>query len=966
MRYRFGSFELDTDRELLIGPEGPAVLRRQAYRLLRHLVERAPALVTRDELMDALWGHHALSPNVVPQTVSELRQALGDDAQQPRYVETRHRRGYRFVAEVERLDEPVESAANTALPDRAVPGLAEPALAVSAALTGSRKGSRVARLVIIAAIAIGLLGLALASREYAERGSGAATTTTEAPGPLWLDWSAGEPRLAAWLDLRGRSGANWRRWEPALAASGARIAPWTLGIDAEGRWTLADQQGHIRERGTLRDGEDPHDQAVGLLRALGSASGIAALHVDPVGWPVEPSARAALVQGAVARREGRLADAVTTLALASAAVDPPGWTQWFHAEALAEAGHRAAALEQLATLRKVSDRFLALRAEALRADLADRPAEALAAWRASTLLLPGDIGLRVALIDAQRRMAQWPAVAESLDDLGATLGDKSPALAWRRAEWLAAMHPGEADAAYRWAIDLSGPAAASVLREARMAYVDWLIRRGRWEDAQAQLDALPEDLAVRDRRAALAHARGALADARADYHGLSEAYGRLGQTGEQRRARLALAELSLQMGDAADTLAAAAALAQEAEREADSGLTVPLLDLEGRAHTSLGQFEAAAASLAEAIEVARSRGDVRAEARARFHLGNVHAQERQRPEAAEQAYRLAAEAFRSLRDDLWEAKALANQALMAEREGRRLDARAAYATALARMREYGAPHELGRIAFNAGVNERELGEIVAAASHLDEALAAFRQSGMAEGWLRVAATRADLALLAGEPARARQLLDESASLLADASPLPHSNWLTASARLAELGGDFATATARLEEADTLRRRTGIRVAELDLKLRQLRHRLVKGERVEFWAIERIHSELQRVGEPKYALAATLAMAQAELVAGDPKAARIRADALRAVAPQQGNRAQQLEIDWLLAWTATGVERTARLSALARDAADSGFGLLARLAEHEGSAADPSRQAEIARALTADGLGGALRSPAGAF
>ncbi|MBL8243561.1 MAG: winged helix-turn-helix domain-containing protein, partial [Rhodanobacteraceae bacterium] len=92
MRYRLAEFELDTQRELLIGPAGVVALRPQAYRLLRFLVERTPALVSRDELMDALWGHHALSPNVIPQTVSELRQALGDDPQQPRFIETRHRR----------------------------------------------------------------------------------------------------------------------------------------------------------------------------------------------------------------------------------------------------------------------------------------------------------------------------------------------------------------------------------------------------------------------------------------------------------------------------------------------------------------------------------------------------------------------------------------------------------------------------------------------------------------------------------------------------------------------------------------------------------------------------------------------------------------------------------------------------------------------------------------------------------
>ncbi|MBK8068834.1 MAG: winged helix-turn-helix domain-containing protein [Rhodanobacteraceae bacterium] len=103
MRYRLGEFLLDTQRELLIGPAGVANLRPQAYRLLCFLVERAPALVSRDALMDELWGHHALSPNVIPQTVSELRQALGDDPQQARFIETRHRRGYAFIAPVEIL-----------------------------------------------------------------------------------------------------------------------------------------------------------------------------------------------------------------------------------------------------------------------------------------------------------------------------------------------------------------------------------------------------------------------------------------------------------------------------------------------------------------------------------------------------------------------------------------------------------------------------------------------------------------------------------------------------------------------------------------------------------------------------------------------------------------------------------------------------------------------------------------------
>ncbi|MFZ2237412.1 MAG: winged helix-turn-helix domain-containing protein, partial [Dokdonella sp.] len=103
MRYKFAEFELDTERELLIGPAGPITLRPRPLRMLQHLIDAAPAVVSRDELMDTLWGHHALSVNVVTQTISELRQALDDQSSSPRFIETRHRLGYAFVAPYVRL-----------------------------------------------------------------------------------------------------------------------------------------------------------------------------------------------------------------------------------------------------------------------------------------------------------------------------------------------------------------------------------------------------------------------------------------------------------------------------------------------------------------------------------------------------------------------------------------------------------------------------------------------------------------------------------------------------------------------------------------------------------------------------------------------------------------------------------------------------------------------------------------------
>ena len=105
MRYQFGQFVLDTVSGSVIGPEGPITLRRQTFRLLQVLLSHAPELLDRDTLLDEAWGRTALSPNVLPQAISELRQALGDSAQSPEYIETLHRRGYRIVCDVEVLDE---------------------------------------------------------------------------------------------------------------------------------------------------------------------------------------------------------------------------------------------------------------------------------------------------------------------------------------------------------------------------------------------------------------------------------------------------------------------------------------------------------------------------------------------------------------------------------------------------------------------------------------------------------------------------------------------------------------------------------------------------------------------------------------------------------------------------------------------------------------------------------------------
>jgi eukaryotic-like serine/threonine-protein kinase len=106
MRHRFGEFVLDLEASRLEGPGGEIRLRPQAFRMLEVLVERAPRILSQEELLDRVWGVEHLSPASVKQAVSEVRQALGDDPARPRLIETVHRRGYRFIAPLEIVETP--------------------------------------------------------------------------------------------------------------------------------------------------------------------------------------------------------------------------------------------------------------------------------------------------------------------------------------------------------------------------------------------------------------------------------------------------------------------------------------------------------------------------------------------------------------------------------------------------------------------------------------------------------------------------------------------------------------------------------------------------------------------------------------------------------------------------------------------------------------------------------------------
>ena len=94
----FGPFRLDAGTESIWRGGAEIRLQPKTFAVLRFLAERPGRLVTKDELLEAVWPEVAVGEASLTVCVNEIRKALGDEARAPRFVETVHRRGYRFIA----------------------------------------------------------------------------------------------------------------------------------------------------------------------------------------------------------------------------------------------------------------------------------------------------------------------------------------------------------------------------------------------------------------------------------------------------------------------------------------------------------------------------------------------------------------------------------------------------------------------------------------------------------------------------------------------------------------------------------------------------------------------------------------------------------------------------------------------------------------------------------------------------
>lgn len=158
MTWRFGTFEFDSATGELRKNGRLVGLEPQPARALACLLARVDEVVGRDELKDAVWGSdtHVDFDRGLAYCLSQIRAALGDSGDNPRFVQTIPRRGYRFIAPVTHVDTP--STADTAIP--APPTPERGSLPGQGRLEGL--GVSGSRLVVAAAIvlAVGVLGWA--------------------------------------------------------------------------------------------------------------------------------------------------------------------------------------------------------------------------------------------------------------------------------------------------------------------------------------------------------------------------------------------------------------------------------------------------------------------------------------------------------------------------------------------------------------------------------------------------------------------------------------------------------------------------------------------------------------------------------------------------------------------------------------------------------------------------------------
>jgi DNA-binding winged helix-turn-helix (wHTH) protein len=116
--FRIGDWLVEPSLSRVSRGERSVQLEIKMMEVLVCLASRAGELVTRQELVDEVWATEFISDNTLTHAIAELRNAFGDDARHPEFIETIHRRGYRLIAPVSGLEGGEERSAPQQAPTR--------------------------------------------------------------------------------------------------------------------------------------------------------------------------------------------------------------------------------------------------------------------------------------------------------------------------------------------------------------------------------------------------------------------------------------------------------------------------------------------------------------------------------------------------------------------------------------------------------------------------------------------------------------------------------------------------------------------------------------------------------------------------------------------------------------------------------------------------------------------------------
>src|SRR4051812_45282937 len=98
--FLFDDFRIEPSNFRAFKADDAIQLEPKALRLLLYLIENRGRLIEKEEILGAIWSGTNVTENALAGEIAKLRKSLSDDPKTPKYIQTVHTRGYRFIAEV--------------------------------------------------------------------------------------------------------------------------------------------------------------------------------------------------------------------------------------------------------------------------------------------------------------------------------------------------------------------------------------------------------------------------------------------------------------------------------------------------------------------------------------------------------------------------------------------------------------------------------------------------------------------------------------------------------------------------------------------------------------------------------------------------------------------------------------------------------------------------------------------------